>query len=349
MVRREDRNDSGAVAIMVALLSVVLIGVLAFVADFGMAYANQRNLQNGVDAAVLAVGHEVALTAPGTADCNAMGVQALNSRTLAEDFFRRNAPDSGAALAAGVAGFNAACNANDQLVITAKAEQASPAFFGGIFGSDEVSIGEQARAMVGPAGTVVGLRPFAICQAMADLVKSNPGQLHTFDFDNANLGCGYSPGNWALLDFNGGNNATTEVSQWIQDGYSGPISVSPPVLIDGNPGAPNPGAFQTEMGLMMGDDIVLPVFDQFLPGQNGGNAQLRITGFVSVKGCAWKFNNKSGKDSICGDLTAVPTPIPANYLQIKFSKFVPIGELHLTCSLAAAGCDNGVRLSKLAD
>ncbi len=52
MTRR--RDERGAIAVLVGVLVFVLVGILAFVADFGYAYANQRKLQNAVDAAVLA-------------------------------------------------------------------------------------------------------------------------------------------------------------------------------------------------------------------------------------------------------------------------------------------------------
>src|SRR5205823_3215709 len=52
--RRHRREESGAVAVTVALLSVVLVGISAFTIDFGMSFVNNRQLQVASDASALA-------------------------------------------------------------------------------------------------------------------------------------------------------------------------------------------------------------------------------------------------------------------------------------------------------
>ncbi len=61
------RDDSGAVTVLVALLMpVVLLGLGAIVIDAGALYAERRQLQNGADAAALALAKEYASTASAT-------------------------------------------------------------------------------------------------------------------------------------------------------------------------------------------------------------------------------------------------------------------------------------------
>ena len=48
------RDERGAVALIVAGLVVVLVGISAFTVDFGMAYATKRQLSSAADAASLA-------------------------------------------------------------------------------------------------------------------------------------------------------------------------------------------------------------------------------------------------------------------------------------------------------
>jgi hypothetical protein len=48
------RNDSGAIALLVAILSVALIGMAAIVIDAGMLYSQRRSMQTAADAAALA-------------------------------------------------------------------------------------------------------------------------------------------------------------------------------------------------------------------------------------------------------------------------------------------------------
>jgi len=52
------RRDDGAVAVITALLMVALLGFAAVSVDVGANYAERRQLQNGADAAALAVAQE---------------------------------------------------------------------------------------------------------------------------------------------------------------------------------------------------------------------------------------------------------------------------------------------------
>jgi hypothetical protein len=63
--RQADRSDEGAVLIWVALMMVVLLGVGALVIDIGALYLERRELQNGADAAALAVAQDCV----GAGDC----------------------------------------------------------------------------------------------------------------------------------------------------------------------------------------------------------------------------------------------------------------------------------------
>lgn len=77
------RQDDGAVAVMTALLALVLFGMAALVVDAGAFYAERRELQNGADAAALAVAADCATGACGAyattsgayADANAIDEQ----------------------------------------------------------------------------------------------------------------------------------------------------------------------------------------------------------------------------------------------------------------------------------
>jgi hypothetical protein len=344
------RDERGATALLVALLAVVMVGVLAFVSDFGTAYANQRSLQNGADAAALAIGRKIALNAPTNQNCATIkaAYDIPATRAEATAAFARNV-GAGATLSAGASGFEVDCKSvgtnPETLVVTVAGEQQSPSFFGGIFGHSSVPVAKAAKVIVGPLGTVVNLRPFAICDQAADFLALTPGSVFTYAFDNASQGCGFAPGNWGLLDFDGGSNPTGDIANWIHDGYNGPISNAPPIYLPGDPGAPPPGGLEDEMDYMMTlSDVVLPVFDNV--SGSGQNSQFRISGFISVTPCGWKFNNKSGSNPSC---FTPPNPVPADYLQVKFSSYIPIGELNLTCVLGTDACDNGPRTAALAD
>ena len=54
------RNERGGISVMVALLMVVLLGAAAVAIDTGLIYAERAELQNGADAAALAIAEECA-------------------------------------------------------------------------------------------------------------------------------------------------------------------------------------------------------------------------------------------------------------------------------------------------
>ena len=54
------RDERGAVLVFVAVGLVMLLGFTAFTVDFGRIYSERRELQNGADAAALAVAQDEA-------------------------------------------------------------------------------------------------------------------------------------------------------------------------------------------------------------------------------------------------------------------------------------------------
>jgi hypothetical protein len=80
------KEDRGAVAVLVALLMVPLIGFAALVVDIGALYAERRELQNGADAAALAISQRCA-----TGSCG-------DTTTLAQQLADANARDQAAGI-----------------------------------------------------------------------------------------------------------------------------------------------------------------------------------------------------------------------------------------------------------
>ncbi|HZJ06955.1 MAG TPA: pilus assembly protein TadG-related protein [Nocardioidaceae bacterium] len=344
---RSTKDERGAVAIMVAILSVVLIGVLAFVADFGMAYAHNRSLQNGADAAALAAAQEILEGSSGTDDCGEMVSTTPDASSTATTIFNENAHLE-ASLAGG--GIAVACNdpiLPNRVVVTATGEQTSPGFFGGIFGAGDIGLTQTATAVVGPAGTVLGMRPFAVCEAVADLRNTAPTTVVTIDFDNADVGCGTASGNFGTLDIEGGTGSpgTSEVREWIEDGYPDPVSTIPPFSFEGRTGTPS-NDYSDQFEGILDDPIVLPVYD--VRSGSGSNAIYNITGFVSVQVCAVKLGPSSLLAGDCIETNAITADSSKRFLQFRFIQFIPVGELNTTCELNSA-CDPGLRVVKLAD
>src|SRR6476620_10601203 len=102
---RGTRTERGITSLLVAILAVVLFGCLAFVSDLGFAYANQRRIQTGADAAALAVGRKIAATAGPTDTCTTVSTNFNNAttRAIATSVFAQNV-GAGAQLATGATG-----------------------------------------------------------------------------------------------------------------------------------------------------------------------------------------------------------------------------------------------------
>src|SRR5680860_369223 len=84
-VTRRDRDESGAVAIMVALMVVVLVSVAALAVDLGSAFVVKREVQKRTDFAALAGGHGTNLPTPATTGTCGYGPQASAADQAVKD------------------------------------------------------------------------------------------------------------------------------------------------------------------------------------------------------------------------------------------------------------------------
>ncbi len=337
------RHESGAVAILVTAMALLIFAMAAFVVDYGVAFTNNRHLQSGADAAALA-GARAIQAAPGAGQSCEDIVAGANAEGSAGVTLAAN---DALGDATGGQSITAACE-DGRAVVDVTTGRAKATQFAGVFGVDEVSVGAAARAAVGPAGSAIGVRPFGICEDLIPAIDPTTGEFPpgavVIPVDNADMGCGYASGNWAMMDMNGGSNSTAEAKRWIEGGYEDEVVIDAAggVVISGDTGAPSPGGFDTAMNSIMGTDSVLPVFSE-IRDPRGSNAKFVITSFVGVKFCAWKFNGQSGNDS-CWDGSA---SFPDDYLQVRFVNIVTVGEFSSLCRLGDPTCDKGVRVIKL--
>ena len=352
LTARRDRGEEGTVAIIVAMVAVLMIGILAFVTDFGDAYANERTLQNGVDAAVLAAGDRIIETSTPGQTCAQM--ISATTQSLAQD-------DARAAFSANGAN-GSTLNGNaisircddplmpDRVVIAATAKQTSPSFFGQLYGQNGYAIAKSATAVIGPAGTLVGVRPFAICDQLGTLADTSPNAYLTLDFDNADLGCGTASGNFGTLDIrypavNGSPGSL--VDDWVRYGYSGALPVSAPISLNGSPGIPASN-LDDDFQAILDQSIVLPTYD--VRGGNGSNSTYDITGYVEVKLCGVKLTSGNGSlhPGTCFQSSLAPSGNNARFIQLQFVRFIPIGSLNPICKIDDQTCDPGTEVLKLA-
>lgn len=79
------RGDDGAVAVLVAVVMAALLGAAALVLDVGQLYAERRQLQNGADAAVLALAMDCPTDAGCSTDTSTTGPAGTKANQNAND------------------------------------------------------------------------------------------------------------------------------------------------------------------------------------------------------------------------------------------------------------------------
>lgn len=338
-IQRVTRDDTGAVAVLVALMAVFLTGMLAFAADLGNAYSLKRRLSTAADGAALAAAQELATDNSGCGPAVSDADRAA-ARTVADDYSStRNA--SGSALRAGTDGFSLSCVASGKDgLVTVRNEQTVDFVFGNVFGVASAQPNGQATARYGLAKTVTGLRPFGLCTkdaSVAVLLQSGldypvddaasfalrPTVRITIDKTVAGS-CGAAPGNWGVMDFDGGSNPEGDTRTWVEDGYGQELDLIGDT-ISGDTGAPSggPGALGSAMNATVGKTITVPLFDSVTG--TGSSASFHITGFVSAQLCGWKFGSWSTLSS-CSLSLPVGQPNDPDFLELRFKQSFTVGD-----------------------
>lgn len=301
------RDDSGAVAVFVGILVVVLFGVAVFATDFGMAYSRKRQLQAASDGAALAAAKTFAdAAAPGLSCATVVSTAGAAARSTAVTYAGLNWPVN-SALATGAApsgwsgdaGVAYRCNPAGLVEVQVVTTNTSPAIFAGVFGSDGFDLVRSAIAAMGAPTAVQGLRPFAVCQSAVDALlaqdKLTPGAAQliplTKTFGGSSGGsignghgnghdddgedtCGGAAGNWGTVDYDGQSNPANDIVLWTDVGY--------PLVID------------------LGSDLAITLDgDPGFPAANSGNCSTR-------DGCQQTVNLGGAFNDILGQLSVLP-------------------------------------------
>lgn len=142
------KNEDGAVAILVGIALVALVGIIAYVADTGSIYHTRRSMQSAADAAALAGVQELPGN-PGYAVEIATGYAVAQSATISSS-------DVSVSIESTIV-------PNDTIVVNVSDSDKST-FFAGIFGINTVSVGATAKAMVGSPTEYKGLVPWYLVE-----------------------------------------------------------------------------------------------------------------------------------------------------------------------------------------
>lgn len=288
LIGRDDDGERGAIAVLVALLLVVLLGFAALAVDAGLLYSERAQVQNGSDAAALAIAQKCAAN---TSDPNCS-----TTSPLATDVANKNAIDG----LNNVKSINLDLT-NRKVTVTGGAQQSGGAanavslFFARVMGVNTSNVVTTSTVQWGSA--LAGRTPFPLVYSICQVQGYIGGALQLLQDhgSGANPSCNYGPSGatvaggfgWILQDpgLCGGtiNLATSE-------GGSAPGNSTP-----GNCAATLQKWADT---ITSGGNVIvlLPVFDAVTG--TGSGAVYHLVSFAAFKVAGWKFSgNNSLPDS----------------------------------------------------
>ncbi|MDQ0663517.1 Flp pilus assembly protein TadG [Arthrobacter ulcerisalmonis] len=271
-------NERGVAGVLVALMMLVLIGAGALAVDVGQIYAERAQLQNGADAAALAVAKT----------CHKSGCDQAAADALAKDLANANANDGGSKVLTPV-------DLTQSKRVTVRTSTAQgkdgPGFLSKMFASalnaPPASVGAYAIAVYGPPSSGGGF-PLAFSNKCWDLAGGvETGALQKVSWKPGTTCTNPSgtivPGGWG----------------WLLD----PDNDCYAVTSTGNAAGSDPGSDKPDQCKKVLEswiatldahgtvDVPFPVFDTTTGV--GKNAVYHIIGYATFQIWGWKFGNNS--------------------------------------------------------
>ena len=259
-LRLNTRRDRGAVTAIVGLALVPTLMVGAVVVDGGRVFVERQRVQAAAEAGAFA---GAARWAEGEVPCGA----AVTEIAIA------NAADGDVACSsAGTASSGRVDVAVDAPVQT---------LFAGLLQRDSTTVDATASVSLGATSGVSGLRPVALCVGSAAVTAWRNSGFTSSQVYRVNLSADQGPcsqgvpGNWAVIDFDGGSNSNAQTQAWITAGYPGQVTA--PSDLFGDPGIPSPSL---NIDSLHGQTIFVPLYNN--ARFEGANAKFSIVSFASV-------------------------------------------------------------------
>jgi len=309
---RRLKDERGAVTVLVTLMLPVLLGMAAIAVDVSRAYQERRELQNGVDAAALAIAENCARAQMGTISL----VSTCASATL---------PPVAGTPVAGSAQYYASKNAaaghtptatvdlpfvgTAAREVTVRSSRTVNYVFGPVLEAfdgqfDSKNVTAAAKAIWGPPLTLKA-RPIAMNRSL----YTGPGTSVTINIDST------APGARGWLRSNGDCWATTSAGATPEVGE---------VLDESNePGnsVPSSGSLGCDPTDFQGK-ISFPVYEE-QPGGSGSSVSYLIVGFATIQVSAFKFTGDPS--TWCWPSTNPSCGGSDRYVKGTFVQYVAVG------------------------
>ena len=283
----QDR-EHGAVSVIVAILLVTLLGFVAIAVDVGRIYSERAQLQNGADAAAIALAQTCARN-PADSLCT--------TSTLAGSLANQNALNG----MSNVNNIQLSTTAGTVSVTTTAKENGAPdnsvsLFFAGVLGIPSMQVAAKSSAVWGSPtkGPTAFPLAFSICQVQ-NMVDKGLQVLQNKDSKSANPGCtlpsgGTVPGGFGWLAQDAGKcGASIDLS--VNESGSDPTNTKTGNSAPSNCEATLNG-WAADITAGRKAVVLLPVFDKATG--TGAGAVYHLTAFAAFNVVGWKF---SGQDN----------------------------------------------------
>lgn len=312
------RRDDGLSFMIVAVTLVALVGMVAFAVDAGAMYAERRELQNGAEAAVLAIAEDCARGLP----CDT-----TRANATADLYADANARRDGAA------GIHSIDLDTSENTVTVRTQTETPGgttvlapLFAQVIGYSGDTIGAKASAQWGYASSAYGIPPLVISECEWNKILDQGGGsalnpvVFLFHDGNSTEDCNAQAGQ----DYNEDNRLPGGFGWAVANGSAlctMDVPYIPGWVAFEDPGAsPSNGCSASVLrDLIYQQDIVLPYFTDVRGLGAGGEYYLQALGGFHVTGYNFGGQYKQPSPSqapcsgdqrcIAGYVTAVSVPL----------------------------------------
>lgn len=302
--RLTQRDDEGAVAVLVAILFTVFLILAAFAVDIGAAYAQVRQQSVAADAAALAAAAKVGDAVPTSAtSCTDAMLTSINAQSLAQttaDLYNDKNSRPGTSGSEASTTTTVSCADNGK-AIEVRVENAHPVptTLAGVIGISSINSNSYAVARYVHTKTTGGLRPWAVCDTTSQQAIDHPDQTFATGLDvKVGVCTTQANGNWGSVDFDGGNNSAATLADWTANGYPGTVTI--PSTLPADPGVSNSSALRAAFTSLVNQVVAFPSVTGYNSG-SGSNASFPAVGIITAEVCGVRYQGVNYNTTAAGD------------------------------------------------
>lgn len=281
-------DESGASLPIIAVAIVVLLGVVGLSVDFGFLYWERRQLQNGADAAVIAIAHDCAR---GVIPCD------LANATATADFYADENSEDGTSAVESV---TLDVPGRTVTVVTSTLEisgsdKLAPTF-GKLVGYDGATVGAEASAMWGFAGGGLAI-PLIFSDCEWEKLVGPVGPPWDYDFPTANTNIFFHGDSEACHESPSGQDLPGGFG-WLENAGNCSAYINEDNWVYIDPGASATSGCTPEFMReeVLGHTVPLPFFDDLVG--TGENAQYHVVAFGGFHTLGYNFGGQYKEEVI---------------------------------------------------